>query len=86
MSRCLSFEREVWVDVDVSLDELAKNLTREDLAYMAQAKGCCAPGTGEGDPGADRYVDAAEAAARQLNDCPRAILDLLWHVHGRAIG
>ena len=42
-------------------------------------------GQGDGDPPNFRYVEAAFIEAKALPDCPPAIKDLLWHVHGRAL-
>lgn len=87
MSRHLAFEQQVTAEVEVSLDELADELDTQDITYIIQKKGLRAPaGIGDGDPTADRYIEAAYRDVLAMSDCPQSVRDLLWHVHGRAIG
>lgn len=96
MKKYFSTSVSTWVDadIDIELDDLASDLDAEHVAYLAEKKGLrFNVGPGDGDASIDRVVEeayrAARAmayrAARAMADCPAAIRDLLWKVHGRAI-
>lgn len=89
----LSFSQYVHteVEIDVTLKEIADQLTAEQLAEIIgfmknKGKPTSVPvGMGKGDPPEFRYIEAAYLAAKAMDNCPPAIRDLLWYVHGRAI-
>lgn len=77
-----------YVSVDVDIDDIIESATPEDIKKLVEAIGSdSAPTTctGVGDPTPARYVEAAYLAAKSMQNLPRPIADLLWHVHGRAI-
>lgn len=72
--------------IDFDPEDYLHEVSSETLAAELALRDKPVPrGAGDGDPQPRRYVDDAEHAARAMPDCPQAFLDLLWHVHGRAI-
>jgi len=74
--------------VDVNIDEIVSELSAGEVAELAAARGVLPSGLGTGDGDDSRLrgiVDQAEAALRRMQNAPRELLDLLYHVHGRAI-
>lgn len=62
---------------EVSTKHLVDELARRDKSVPRRM--------GDGDIPASRYVEEAFLAAKAMGECPQAIKDLLWHVHGRAM-
>jgi hypothetical protein len=86
MSGCISVS--VVTEVDVDLDDIAGEMSREDVLELAERKGMLDKGIFAGEGGDARLrgiVDAAEREIRRMPHVPRELLDLMWHVHGRAI-
>lgn len=76
--------------IDVDADEVIEQLSAREVAELFKRhlpkQGLSVPmGSGDGDKRLDRYVEDAYRAAKSMPDCPPAIRDLFWHVHGRAI-
>lgn len=74
--------------VEVALDEVAAELDADEVLELARTRGLLTHGLvlGDGDDSRIRgIVDRAEAALRRMQNAPRELLDLLYHVHGRAI-
>lgn len=77
-------------EVDIDADDVLEQLSEHEVAqlfkrHMPKLGVTVGQGMGEGDKVTDRYVEEAYLAAKSLADCPAAIRDLLWNVHGRAI-
>ncbi|WP_064746777.1 hypothetical protein [Lysobacter antibioticus] len=73
-------ETYVEAEVDVDVDTLVSNLTPEQAQVVAdRARSQC------GDPEASRYIERAFLALKGLSNPPRELVDLFWHVYGRAI-
>lgn len=71
------------VDVDLTLRELAAQLSGEDVAeLMKLVPPKIMPG--KGDPPPNRWIEDAHRYAIAHGDTPQIFKDLLWHVHGRA--
>lgn len=89
MSKYITTSKWMEVDIDIGLDELAEQLDVADIQQLAEMKGVpLGSGYGFGDGDAARLrgiVDAAERSVRSMASVPREVLDLMYHVHGRAI-
>ncbi|WP_019397242.1 hypothetical protein [Pseudoxanthomonas sp. GW2] len=86
LRRRISIPVDTYVDVDI--DEIVSELSAGEVAELAAACGVLPSGLGAGDGDDSRLrgiVDQAEAALRRMQNAPRELLDLLYHVHGRAI-
>lgn len=80
----------VTMSVDADVDDVIERLTTKELTaviskHLPKTGISVERGLGEGDPQVERFVENAFLAAKAMPDCPKAILDLLWHVHGKAI-
>lgn len=79
---------EVDTHVDVSLSDIARDLTDADVLELVKSRGMPTNDLtlGDGDDSRLRgIVDAAERELRQMPSIPRPLADLMWYVHGRAI-
>lgn len=85
--------RNVSISVDAYVDpnDVLEGLREDDLIELFSRhvpdRGVLVPlGIGDGDLSQlQGCVDRAFEAARAMPDCPQAIKDLLWRIHGRAI-
>ena len=66
-------------------DYLHEVRTNELIAELARRDKVVPPGAGDGDISSSRRVEEAFIAAKAMPDCPQAIKDLFWYVHGRAM-
>jgi hypothetical protein len=84
----MGFRRYVSVDIDPD-DVLGQMDTKEVVELFEQhfprQSVIVRQGMGDGDKPLSRFIEDAYLAAKAMPDCPPAIRDLLWHVHGRAI-
>lgn len=72
------------VEVDVSC--VLEQLDSDEIAELAREEGFEVLATGVGDRAhREHLVERAFLAAKRLQDLPREIADLFWHVHGRAV-
>lgn len=84
--RSISVPVDTYVDVDI--DDIVSELDTDELRQLAIARGVLPEGLGCGDGDESRLrgmVDGAERALRRMQNAPRELLDLMYHVHGRAI-
>lgn len=82
----VSVSAEVEVDVDEVIERLSQKQVTELFKRHLPKQGVSVPqGSGDGDKRLDHYIEDAYRAAKAMPDCPAAIRDLFWHVHGRAI-
>ena len=78
------------ISADIDADDVLEQLSAPEVArlfkrHMPNQGVTVGPGMGEGDKASERFIEDAYLAAKALADCPPAIRDLFWHVHGRAI-
>lgn len=78
------------ISVDIDADDILGQLSTREVEqlfkrHLPNQGVTVGPGLGEGDKTSERFVEAAYLAAKSFADCPQAIRDLMWHVHGRAI-
>lgn len=72
--------------IEIEIEEYLHEVSTKDLVEELASRDKSVPrGMGDGDTPASRYVEDAFLAAKAMGDCPQAIKDLLWHVHGRAM-
>lgn len=69
-------------EAEVHVDDVIEKLTDDELLACVRAR---MPHSAATDRQPEHYVEAAFLAAKALPNCPRELVDLFWHVHGRAM-
>lgn len=79
-----------YVSVDIDPGDVLGQMDETEIVelfeqHFPRQRVICRQGMGDGDKPLARFVEDAYLAAKAMPDCPPAIRELLWHVHGRAI-